>query len=511
MKEQKLLKKALHLLPSLKENKIEVQQIVEVCKDGAEIKVEKSERELKTELKKGSRLCLDFGDHQVGYLQIKLGYTGSHPDAPVWMRIHFAENPAELFEDAKNYKGWICSSWIEEEQIHVDVVPTEIRLPRRYAFRYVMIEILDISSKFNLVIEEAFCTAVSSADEKELCEFHAQSEKLARLDQIACRTLHNCMQTVFEDGPKRDRRLWMGDLRIQALANYQTYRKNDMVKACLYLFAALPMEGGRMGACLFLEPEPEVDDTQMFDYALFFINTLWDYYQETKDKEALEELWPTACRQIVLAKENLDETYLVRDSDVLGWCFVDWNLNLNKQASAQGILLYALSAAIKIAQELEDIQAEEELAEFYCKCRDAANERLWDKEKMCYISGKDRQISIASQVWMVLGEAIEETAAKNLLNRMETMTEAERMVTPYMYHNYIDALLHVGEKHKALQKMESYWGGMAQNGADTFWELYNPENASESPYGGTIVNSYCHAWSCGPAYFLRKYFKEEEE
>ena len=31
-------------------------------------------------------------------------------------------------------------------------------------------------------------------------------------------------------------------------------------------------------------------------------------------------------------------------------------------------------------------------------------------------------------------------------------------------------------------------------------------NPSESPYGGTIVNSYCHAWSCGPAYFLRKYF-----
>ena len=23
--------------------------------------------------------------------------------------------------------------------------------------------------------------------------------------------------------------------------------------------------------------------------------------------------------------------------------------------------------------------------------------------------------------------------------------------------------------------------------------------------GGTIVNSYCHAWSCGPAWFLRKY------
>lgn len=112
---------------------------------------------------------------------------------------------------------------------------------------------------------------------------------------------------------------------------------------------------------------------------------------------------------------------------------------------------------------------------------------------------------------MVLGEAVEDSAAQQLMDRVENQDNAEGMVTPYMYHNYIDALLHVGEKNKALQKLEIYWGGMVRLGADTFWELYNPENADESPYGGTIVNSYCHAWSCGPAYFLRKYFKMKEE
>ena len=191
---------------------------------------------------------------------------------------------------------------------------------------------------------------------------------------------------------------------------------------------------------------------------------------------------------------------------MLGWCFVDWNLNLNKQASAQGIFLYALSAAIRIAQVLGDVMTEEKLAELYCECRNAANLYLWDGEKQCYISGKERQVSVASQVWMILGEAIEDQAAVNLLRRVETISEAEKMVTPYMYHNYIAALLLVGEKKMALQKMEAYWGGMTDLGEVTFWELYNPENPSESPYGGTIVNSYCHAWSCGPAYFLRKYF-----
>lgn len=82
-------------------------------------------------------------------------------------------------------------------------------------------------------------------------------------------------------------------------------------------------------------------------------------------------------------------------------------------------------------------------------------------------------------------------------------------ITPYMYHYYIEALLKCGDKTEALSVMEKYWGGMARLGADTFWELYNPNNPDESPYGGTIVNSYCHAWSCAPAYFLRKYYSEK--
>lgn len=79
------------------------------------------------------------------------------------------------------------------------------------------------------------------------------------------------------------------------------------------------------------------------------------------------------------------------------------------------------------------------------------------------------------------------------------------MVTPYLYHHYVQALLDLGEREKALSVLRRYWGGMVEAGADTFWELYNPDNPAESPYGGTIVNSDCHAWSCGPAWFLRKY------
>ena len=83
-----------------------------------------------------------------------MGYVNSHPDAPVWIRFSFAENLKEFEENVENYQGWICSAWVQQEQLHFDLIPGEYTLPRRYSFRYVKIDILDISSKFNLVIED---------------------------------------------------------------------------------------------------------------------------------------------------------------------------------------------------------------------------------------------------------------------------------------------------------------------------------------------------------------------
>ena len=452
-------------------------------------------------LNKGDVVTLDFGTHLVGRVTLKFGFCGSHPDAPAWLRLKFAERECELSENAESYHGWISMGWIQQEQVHIDVLPAVLELPRRYAFRYLQIEVLDVSSKYQLMVEDAFCVATTSADESKL-ESYEGTARLAHLDSVACRTLRECMQDVFEDGPKRDRRLWIGDLRMQALANYETFKNYDLVKRCLYLFAGTTLEQGRVGACVFTEPKNEVDDTVMFDYSLFFIPTLLDYYKATGDKETLQELARTCWRQIELVQSYFDENQLIKDSDVLGWCFVDWNLGLNKQASAQGIYLYCLKAAMEIADVLSEQNRVTELQRDYAAKQKAA-ELLWNGE--FYVSGAQKQISWASQVWMTLGGAVNGNA--QLLNRLDACREAEKMVTPYMYHNYVDALLAAGEKEKAMEVLSNYWGGMLDEGADTFWELYNPENPDESPYGGTIVNSYCHAWSCAPAYFLRKFFR----
>ena len=78
--------------------------------------------------------------------------------------------------------------------------------------------------------------------------------------------------------------------------------------------------------------------------------------------------------------------------------------------------------------------------------------------------------------------------------------------SPYAYHYLIEAMIHCGMEERARQMLIEYWGDMVNKGADTFWEVYDPNDDFKSPYGFFPVNSYCHAWSCAPAYFLRKFF-----
>ena len=132
--------------------------------------------------------------------------------------------------------------------------------------------------------------------------------------------------------------------------------------------------------------------------------------------------------------------------------------------------------------------------------------RLFDKKKGLFISGPEKQISCASQIWMILAGVTNRETGIDIIEALDHCPDAEGMSSPYMYHHHIQALIDLGLKDRAYREMHEYWGGMVNRGTDTFWELYNPQNPDESPYGGIVIHSFCHAWSCTPAYFLRKYY-----
>jgi len=513
--DHKFVQEAERLKPTLRETQVLPLSIVEAVQDDAAFQgwrmndVGKYAELLDESYSKNDSFTLDFGDHLVGYVSFVVEAVGSPQDAPLKLKLTFGEMPCEIGEPFESYDGWLSSSWLQEEMIFLDVLPTVVRLPRRYSFRYMKMTIMDTSRKYKVRFSHIQCNTVTSAATNQLAPLPEHiPEDLRNIDKVAIKTLQDCMQTVYEDGPKRDRRLWIGDLRLQAQANYLTFKDRDLVKRCLYLFAGLKLPDGAVGACIFEKPEVHVDDTRLFDYSLFFVSCLYDYYKATDDRETLEQLWPTAMKQLLLGVERLDENGLVKD-DPSWWCFIDWHDDLNKQGPAQGVLIYTLKQGLQLAQELSSMNEELWIAKHIKIATDASIKHLWDSINGVFVSGANSQVSWATQVWMTLAEVFGKDDCRGMLDRLHSNPPTVGMNTPYMMHHYVEALFSCGQEEKAWEVIRSYWGEMVKDGADTFWELYNPEDKKLSPYGSNLINSYCHAWSCTPTYFIRKYWRRK--
>jgi len=454
-----------------------------------------------TELDKGESLTVDLGNHYVGYLSFKMWYVDEYIDAPVTLRVRFFETEAEMDYDYSTYSGWLCESWIEEDTVKIDF-PGICSLPRRYAARYVRFEVVHTPKRLSL--SDVIFEAVTSADESKLVPYKNGDSELEAIDRVAVNTLKNCMQRVFEDGPKRDRRLWIGDLRLEALANYYTFRDTALVKRCLYLFAAADRNSlGFLPAYVYENPIYYTGSWHIVDYSMMYVNTLCDYFRHIGDRETFDELYPLAKLLMESANDCLDEDGIltVPEEDM----FIDWCAGLKKVSAHFGVYLYTLD---NLAATLELIGSED-ASIFRHRLeagRVAARKVLYNEERGAFINERDGgQYSVHASAWCVLGGVIEGEEARRLMLDVISSEESVKPFTPYMHHYTVEALFKAGLADEAVAYIRRIWGGMVSLGADTFFEAYVPGDLSFSPYGDNKVNSMCHAWSCTPTYFLRKY------
>lgn len=500
-----LLKKSAQCIPPLLRENVYTYDIVDLVKDEQKLEgigtVSKNAELSSLPMRKGDRVILDFQTHHVGYFSIDIHSVGSPMDAPLMLQVRFAEVAAELAHTSEEYDGWLSKSWIQEEMVHIDVLPYRLALPRRYAFRFVELTVLDTSPKWQAVFSAPKIEKVSSADEKNRIARQFDDPMLQSIYDAGIRTLQDCMMDVFEDGPKRDRRLWLGDLRLQALANYASFKQNDLVKRCLYLFGAMTTTEGKISANVFTLPAPIPDDTFLFDYSLFFIDTLYDYLQEEDDQELLDDLFETARLQMDLSLRYVDEGGKLALTDAYP-VFIDWSNSFDKSTAGQAVMIYTLRRFIWLAgQKGMDPAFYEHMLE---KMEAYARTSLWNEEHGLFSSCGE--YNIASQVWMVLADIFPQKKNSQIMKRMiETLFPIRNIATPYMYSHVVEALFHAELHEEAIQLMKGYWGKMIELGADTFWEAFDPDQPSYSPYGSPIISSYCHAWSCTPVYLLETY------
>lgn len=511
--DENLLRKAEENKPVIQKGTAVPTRIVQIAKDASKldgVDAVTSEQDIAKlssyGWKRDDNLILDFGDHRVGSFEIDIDQTGSPMDAPLYLRIKFAEVPAELAAESADYDGWLSRSWIQEEFIHLDSLPAKLTLPRRYSFRYVELKVIDTSPKWQAVFSNPVVTTETSADTSSFTPLSLKDETLQQIYNVGLKTLADCMQDVFEDGPKRDRRLWLGDLRLQALADYASFDNIMLVKRCLYLFAGMATEEGKISANVFVGTKNIPDDTFLFEYSLFFISVLHDLHQAHPDIELVKELYPTAKKQMDLSLSMTDEEgRLIPDEDYP--VFVDWSNAFNKDTAGQAELIYVLKQFLALAEAV----GEPELPSYYeklARISGYAKEHLYRPDRKLFMTG-DEEYNIASQVWMVLAGVMSPEENREIMQTVvNELFPVTGIATPYMYHHIVEALFESGLKEAATDLLKSYWGKMIELGADTFWEAFDPNQPEYSPYGSPIINSYCHAWSCTPVYLIKKYLAE---
>ena len=451
-------------------------------------------------IRKNEPRVFDLGNYCVGKAHLKLSALGVF-DAPVLIKFFFAETESELAVNVNEYNGTLSGGWLQEEIVHVDELPCTLRLPRRYACRYIRMEIMAKSPYYDVSVNKLIFREETSA-QKEIKSI-GDTEKEKRIDAVALRTLRCCMQDVFEDGPKRDRRLWLGDLRIQALVNYTTYKNYDLVKRCLYLFAGTADEDGRVFGSVFTKPKIYVNGGKMFDYPMLFAATVLEYLEASGDEETARELFWLALRQAELLKDAFDENGRLTKDETIGWCFIDWDEKLDKLACGYAVYVYGLKATERLCRRLGETAPSWLLAEIAEKS-ELAKRFYYDETRGLFVDCNGA-VSYMQNAWACLAGLFSTDENKKILQNLRVESGARLPVTPYGYHYYAQALCECGDLQEAKRVIDSYWGKMTELGADTFFEVFDPENPLASPYGCAAINSHCHAWSCSPAYFYRKF------
>lgn len=503
---EEFAQKAKELTPNLHHTKVLPQKTVHMVSDQAAYQgfrvVDIEAVAFPIVLRSGESVILDFGTHHVGYLHFSINHFGAVQitDSPVMLSFSFGEFPLEIMTPKESYHGTLGNGWLQNETKSMVFTPYTGALERRYAFRYLKIERVDVTA-FPIAIESLFADCVSSVTIEQAEEFSIPDSKLEQIYQMSLRTLHECSQEVFEDGPKRDRRLWLGDLHLQALADFVSFKNTDLVKRCLYLFAAYRRPDGFTAPCVFPDAPPYIDARgwHLADYSLFLSSCLHDYLFYQKDIFLVEELYETAVLQARLVKERLMEDGTLLGSDI----FIDWCEGLDKSTAFLGVYLYCMRKLLVVTERLgkdgtwitDEIKEKEKILLSY-------------RDKNGFFIPKSGQISWHSQIWGVLSGCLSKEESLLLLKKTKEENPNVRIHTPYMMHFYIEALYSLGEKDEAMDVIRSFWGELSMKGFDCCPEIFNPENPMESPYNAPEINSACHAWSCTPIYWIYRYYHE---
>ena len=439
----------------------------------------------------GGAVLLDFGQEMHGGVRIDV--TSGSAARPIHVRVRFGESVSEAMAEPNNdhaIHDWDMKvSWFGR----TDVGDT--------GFRFVRIDLTDPDA--TLVIKNVHAVSLAY-DEPYLGTFKCSDQRLNRIWEVGAQTVHLCMQDHLWDGIKRDRLVWLGDMHPETMVVTSLFGAHPIVPASL--------DKVRNETPL---PKSHVDGVNPFggspwmngisSYSLWWIIIQRDWYRYHGDLIYLQEQREYLTGLLDLVLTRIDDT----GKETLDSRFLEWPTSTDPTAIDAG--LQALTAiALRAAAELCGVLGEMEAA-------NRAAEAAARAERYMRPPSESKQ---ANALLALAGMADAVDTNERILAK-----DPDRRVSTFYGYYVLQARALAGDYTGCLDLLRSFWGGMIDLGATTFWEDFNLEwtpNATgieELPVSGRpdihadfgdfcykgLRHSLCHGWAAGPTAWLMEH------
>lgn len=423
----------------------------------------------------GGYLILDFGKELHGSIRLLTG--GVTPETKVRLRLgeSVSECCAELGE-----KG-ACN----DHSLRDIVVPLCFLSDMQFmmsGFRFFRLDVLGGEDSFCSF--KAICAVYIHTASVRRGSFRCSDELVNQIFDTAAYTVELCMQTHIWDGIKRDRLVWVGDLHPETRSIAALYGEDDIVPR------SLDFEKGQSPLPGWMNNMPQ--------YSMWWIIILHDYYMSGGNFsyiEAQKDYLAGLLKQIgACVFENGDFDF--------GMNFVDWPTH-EQPDEPEGVRSLCKMSMLK-AQNL---------------CKVLGLDGTLPQEIYQRLSVKGSEVIDKKQI------AALKYLSKTALSAHEKAVLCEggaRGFSTFMSSYILTALAENKGVCSALEAMRTYYGGMLQMGATTFWEDFDvdwmenaapltrlPEKGERDIHGDFgkycylgFRHSFCHGWSAGVIPFL---------
>ena len=439
---------------------------------------------LKNDAGSKAGILLDFGKELHGGLQLVTGMM--EKNLPVKVRIRFGESASEAMAEIDTLLGATNDHAIRDFTVELpwlgalDIGNT--------GFRFVRIDLVDPNT--TLLLKEVRAIFIFR-DIPYLGSFKSSDERLNQIWATGAYTVHLNMQQYLWDGIKRDRLVWVGDMHPEVMTISAVFGNNEVVPRSLDLIKDVtPLPAWMNG---------------ISSYSMWWIRIQrsWFLYQGDIDYLRKQQSYLKGLLELLISK--------IKDNkeDLDGMRFMDWPTFENKaavHAGLQAMMVMTLSDGAELSRILGDEETARNCDAAVAGLRQAVPDAANNKQ--------------AASLMALAGLM----PAKQANMEVISVGGTQDFSTFYGYY-MLQAKALAGDYEGAIENIRTYWGGMLDMGASTFWEDFDtswmqnaaridalvPEGKTDihASYGAfsykKLRHSLSHGWASGPTSWLTEH------